>query len=66
MIELVEGVFVSLWLAADDDERGIDMIDGHDIPIHESILEKGPYVLVLFVLLQHAAPPREQSLTHLS
>lgn len=52
VIQLVERVFLFLWLAADDDERRIDMIDRDDVSIHESILEKGPDVIVFLVLLQ--------------
>lgn len=66
MVELIEGILLSFGLAADDDERGIDVIDGDDIPIDKTILEEGPYVLILLVLLQDTAPAWEQPLTHLS
>lgn len=66
MVKLIQRVLLSFGLAADDHKRRIDMIDGHYVPIHESVLKEGPNVLVFLELLQRTRPPGEQPLTHLS
>lgn len=58
-VELINGIFLILYLSFDDNEGRIDVVDGEDISIHKFILHKIPNVFIFFVFLHGACSLRQ-------
>jgi hypothetical protein len=56
VVKLINGVFFRLCGSFDDHEGRVDVVDGQDVAVHESVLQEVADVLVFLVLLHRTGP----------